>query len=110
VFAVDDVSKYEQFLRDRITQLRMEQGPSEHHMSLELGKSGSYIRAITSGKALPSVRELFNIMAYLQVTPAEFFADFTDGDTRRAALCAKIWEMDEAELEKLELFCSWIQK
>lgn len=105
---MEDVSKYEQFLRDRITQLRMEQGPSEHRMSLELGKSGSYIRAITSGAALPSVRELFNIMAYLKVTPAEFFADFTEGDTRRAALCRKIWEMDEKDLEKLELFLSWV--
>lgn len=107
---MDDVQKYEQFLRDRITQLREKKGPSEHRMSLELGKSGSYIRSITSGAALPSVRELFNIMAYLQVTPAEFFADFTQGDTRRARLCRRIWEMDEADLQKLELFCSWIEK
>lgn len=105
---MEDISKYEQFLRDRITQLRMEQGPSEHRMSLELGKSGAYIRAISSGKALPSVRELFNIMAYLQVTPAEFFASFTESDTRRDALCRKIRELEEADLEKLELFLSWI--
>ncbi len=107
---MDDTLTYETFLRNRITELRMKKGPSEHRMSLELGKSGSYIRSITSGAALPSVRELFNIMAWLEVTPAEFFADFTEDDARRAALCKSIWEMSEFDLEKLELFCSWIQK
>lgn len=105
---MEDRAKYEQLLRDRITQLRMKLGPSEHRMSLELGKSGSYIRTITNGAALPSVGELFNIMVYLQVTPAEFFADFTEADTRRAALCEKIQEMDESDLEKLELLFSWV--
>lgn len=108
-FAVDDTLQYEQFLRDRITQLRMKQGPSEHRMSLELGKSGSYIRSITSGASLPSVRELFNIMNYLEVTPAAFFATFSQGDTLRDTLCQRVQEMDEAELEKLALFLSWIE-
>ena len=53
---------YEKLLRDRITQLRVKKNVSEHRMSLDLGKSGSYIRGITSGTALPSVKELFNII------------------------------------------------
>ena len=44
---------YEKLLRDRITQLRVKKNVSEHRMSLDLGKSGSYIRGITSGTALP---------------------------------------------------------
>ena len=34
---------YEDFIRSRITELRMARDVSEHRMSLELGKSGSYI-------------------------------------------------------------------
>ena len=50
--------QYEDFIRSRITELRMKKGVSEHKMSLDLDKSGSYIRGITSGTALPSLKEL----------------------------------------------------
>jgi len=53
-------------------------------MSLELGKSGSYIRGVTSGAALPSLKELFNIIAYFNMTPAEFFAPLEDDDSTLA--------------------------
>ena len=61
---MDENIRYEQFLRTRITKLREQRNISEHRLSLELGKSGSYIRSITSGLTLPSVRELFNIITY----------------------------------------------
>ena len=38
------VAEYENFVRKRITQLRHHLHVSEHKMSLDLGKSGSYIR------------------------------------------------------------------
>ena len=66
--------KYDEFIRSRITELRIEKDVSEHKMSLDLDKSGSYIRGITNGAALPSIKELFNIIAYIEITPAEFFA------------------------------------
>lgn len=61
---MDDNRRYEAFVRNRITELREQKGVSEHRMSLELGKSGSYIRSITNGISMPSLRELFNIMEY----------------------------------------------
>ena len=54
---MDDNRRYEAFVRDRITELREQKGVSEHRMSLELGKSGSYIRSITNGISMPSLRE-----------------------------------------------------
>lgn len=57
---------YEDFIRSRITELRMARDVSEHRMSLELGKSGSYIRGVTSGAALPSLKELFQYHSVLQ--------------------------------------------
>lgn len=62
---MDNTNHYEQYLRTRITELRLAKDVSEHRMSLDLGKSGSYIRGITSGASLPSVREFFNICGYL---------------------------------------------
>lgn len=65
---MDDNRRYEAFVRNRITELREQKGVSEHRMSLELGKSGSYIRSITNGISMPSLRELFNIMEYSEST------------------------------------------
>lgn len=101
---------YEAALRQRITDLRLRKGVSEHRMSLELGKSGSYIRGITSGAALPSARELFNIIDYLGLTPADFFAPLTSGQTAYARVCERLRMMDETDLEKVETFIKWIKK
>lgn len=61
------------FIRERITELRMQKGISEYKMSLDLGHSKSYIQSISSGKALPSLSEFLYICEYLGVTPKEFF-------------------------------------
>lgn len=63
----------EQFIRERITQLRIAKGKSEREMSLDLGHSGSYINSITSGRIAPSMKEFLYICEYLQVTPEQFF-------------------------------------
>ena len=65
-----DTNLFEDFPRARITELRLEANVSEHRMSLELGKSESYIRSITSGRSLPSFREFFvsaSILVYLRM-------------------------------------------
>lgn len=92
---------YTDLLRTRITELRLKKDVSEHRMSLDLDKSGSYIRLITSGAALPSVKELFNIIAYLGVSPAEFFAPFKQFLSPKDDLCLRIQDMDENQISKL---------
>ncbi len=68
----------EKFIGDRITFLRMKKDISEYRMSLELGQSKSYIQGISSGKALPSMKQLLNICDYFDISPAEFFDDEMD--------------------------------
>lgn len=62
-----------QFVRNRITQLRLLKDVSEYQMSYDLGHSKSYINNITAGKVLPSMTEFFYICEYFDITPAEFF-------------------------------------
>jgi transcriptional regulator with XRE-family HTH domain len=64
---------YENFVRERITQLRLQKGVSEYKMSYDLGHSRGYINNISSGKALPSMAEFFAICEYFAITPIEFF-------------------------------------
>jgi transcriptional regulator with XRE-family HTH domain len=62
-----------EFVRERITQLRILKGVSEYKMSYDLGHSRGYVNNISSGKALPSMTEFFSICEYFGITPIEFF-------------------------------------
>ena len=64
---------YEIFVKDRITQLRLKKGVSEYQMSYELGHSRGYVYNISSGKALPPLKEFFAICEYFEITPQQFF-------------------------------------
>lgn len=62
-----------EFVRERITQLRIQKGVSEYKMSYDLGHSRGYINNISSGKSLPSMAEFFAICDYFGITAIEFF-------------------------------------
>jgi len=62
-----------EFIRNRITELRLQRGISEHRMSLDLGHARSYIHGIVSGKTLPSMTEFLFICDYFSITPSQFF-------------------------------------
>lgn len=63
------------FIRDRITQLRIQKGVSEYQMSYDLGHSRSYIYNISSGKSLPPMAEFLEICQYFEIEPNQFFDD-----------------------------------
>ena len=67
----------ESFVRERITQLRLRKGVSEYRMSYDLGHSRGYVHNISSGKALPPMKEFFAICDYFGLTPQQFFDEGT---------------------------------
>lgn len=69
---------YEDWVKERITQLRLKKGVSEYQMSYDLGHSRGYVYNISSGKALPPLKEFFAICDYFEITPQQFFDDTTD--------------------------------
>ena len=101
-------TNFEEFIRSRITELRIANNVSEHKMSLELDKSGSYIRSITCGLTMPSVKELGNIISYFGMTPAEFFAPMDRQDTPYAKTCARLQRLTGADLRKVNTFLDLI--
>lgn len=62
-----------EFVRKRITEMRIAKGVSEYQMSYDLGHSRGYVNNISSGKSVPSLKEFFAICDYFGVTPQEFF-------------------------------------
>ena len=61
------------FIRNRITELRLKKGVSEYQMSYDLGHSRSYVYNISSGKSLPPMSEFLEICKYFEITPDKFF-------------------------------------
>lgn len=68
-----NIEKNKEFIKNRITELRIKADVSEYQMSLELGQSHSYIQGISSGKAMPSMTGFLNICEYFNITPLDFF-------------------------------------
>lgn len=90
-----------QFIRERISELRIKKDVSEYKMSTELGHSKSYMQSISSGRAAPSLSEFLYICEYLGVTPKEFF----DVSIEEPQLVQKLYNltrnMSEADLNVL---------
>lgn len=72
----------ENFIRNRITELRVKKGDSEYKMSTYMGKSKGYIQGISSGRSLPSMSEFLYMCDYFGITPKQFF----DGGDENPAL------------------------
>lgn len=66
------------FIRNRITELRLKKGVSEYQMSYDLGHSRSYVYNISSGKSLPPMAEFLEICKYFEITPSQFFDTTTN--------------------------------
>lgn len=75
--SLEGIAMYEEFVRNRITQLRLKKGISEYQMSYDLGHSRGYVYNISSGKALPPLKEFFAICDYFGLTPQQFFDEST---------------------------------
>ena len=88
-----------EFVRERITQLRIQRGVSEYKMSYDLGHSRGYINNISSGKTLPSMTEFFAICDYFSISPVEFFDTNTRNPKLSRSVVAALEQLDEDDLE-----------
>ena len=57
---------------------------------------------------MPSMKELFKIMAYFEVSPSEFFVGLEGNNALRAKISEGLRELSDEDLEKVSLFIQWI--
>ena len=86
------------FIRDRITRLRLQKGVSEYQMSYDLGHSRGYIYNISSGKALPPMKEFMAICDYFDITPGQFFDESTDNPELLQKAIAGMRQLNETDM------------
>ena len=100
----------ENFIRERITQLRLKKGVSEYQMSYDLGHSRGYVYNISSGKALPPLKEFLAICDYFQLTPQQFFDESTDNPELIQKSISGLKELSEEDLLMLLGFINRLKK
>ena len=88
----------EKFVRERITQLRLRKGVSEYRMSYDLGHSRGYVHNISSGKALPPMKEFFAICDYFGLTHQQYFDEGTQNPELIQKAVAGMKQLDETDL------------
>lgn len=91
----------EQFVRNRITELRLKKDISEYQMSLDLGKNKSYIQGISSGRSMPSMKQFFEICDYLEITPLEFFNTDKNEQPLLREAAALMKDLNKEDLEAI---------
>lgn len=86
----------ENYIRQRITDLRLKKGISEYRMSTDMGKSKGYIQSISSGRSMPSISEFLYMCEYFEITPKDFF----DTDTENPALIRQAMDIMQTMSEE----------
>lgn len=94
---------YETYVRERITQLRLQKGVSEYKMSYDLGHSRGYINNISSGKALPSMAEFFAICEYFGISPIDFFNEKACNPGMMQEILSALEQLSEEDLKLTQM-------
>ena len=100
----------ENFIRNRITQLRIRKGVSEYQMSYDLGHSRGYVYNISSGKALPPMKEFLAICEYFGLTPQQFFDENTQNSELIQKAISGMKHLNEDDLLMLLGFINRLRK
>ena len=104
--SMDEIEKRieagKEFIRNRITELRLKADVSEYQMSYDLGQNRNYVQAISSGKAMPSMAGFLNICDYFDITPLEFFDPGLKEPGLLRSVNEKLKKMSPDDLELLD--------
>lgn len=86
------------FVRNRITELRLKKGVSEYKMSYDLGHSRSYVYNISSGKSLPPMAEFLEICNYFGITPMQFFDETIENPALLQSAIEELKKLDDDDM------------
>ena len=90
-----------EFVRKRITELRLRKNVSEYQMSYDLGKSRSFVYNISSGRSVPPLKELFAIIDYFGMSVAEFFNEQTQHSDLELKILGMFGALNEVDVDAL---------
>ena len=87
------------FIKNRITQLRLAQNISEYQLSFNIGKSHGYIQSITSGESQMSLDSLYDLCEYYDMSLNEFFNPDVESSNVLRDVKAELNDLSEEQLQ-----------
>ena len=100
----------ENFIKDRISHLRMEKGVSARDMSLSIGQNKNYINIIENGGNLPSISGLILICEYFGITLKDFFDTDNKNPSTLNELIEKVKPLSEEAMRSIITLIDEIRK
>ena len=76
---MDNSIKIDEYIRNRIRDLRLQNNLSEVKLSTAIGKSKDYLYRMRKDEGCPSFESLVDICNYFEISVSEFFANFPSG-------------------------------
>lgn len=110
MYEYEKIERYIKLTQERIAALCIAKDVSERQVSHDLGHSDGYLNSITTGRALPSMREFFYICEYFDLTPQEFFEEGTTDPVLFRDIIMDLKHLDAKQLEHLSALLKTIQK
>lgn len=102
-----------EYVKQRITALRMKLRISERQLSGMLGKSPNYIGAVLDQKnpdGGPSVKMFFKICALLRVSPYEFFDEMNPYPIQTHAVIEQLFRLTERKEERMDQLVALLER
>lgn len=102
-----------EYVKERITALRMKLRISERQLSGMLEKSPNYIGAVLDQKnpdGGPSMKMFFKICALLRVTPHEFFDEMNPYPLQTHAVIEQIFRLTEGQEERMDQLVTLLER
>lgn len=102
-----------EYVKQRITALRMKLRISECQLSGMLGKSPNYIGAVLDQKnpdGGPSMKMFFKICALLRVTPYEFFDEMNPYPIQTHAVIEQLFRLTERKEERMDQLVALLER
>lgn len=91
------------FIGRRITELLIMKDMSEYQLSLDIGKSKSYIQSITSNRSEPSMQALRDICNSFGISLSEFFDENINNPEDIHRITQKLSQLSANQLEAIEM-------
>jgi len=101
IIIFDCYDDFQAFICTRIGKLRTQKGVTARDMSLSMGQGAGYINNLENKNNVPSMKGLFYICEYFNISPKDFFDSETEAPALFLELMGECKKLDEKSMQGL---------
>jgi transcriptional regulator with XRE-family HTH domain len=106
----DDYKEFKEFVRNKISAIRIANGFSSRSLSLELYKSTEYLNQLENDRLNPSLEFLFDFCGFFKLSLSEFFDADNAHPTEFKELCKDLAYLNSDEVTQIASLVKTIAK